>query len=183
MLGTLSLTALLTTAVSTQAQWLSTWGHPVITLGLTPYDSTNTGHGNYPGGPGFIPGYGYYPGAGPGHYPWLDGPGVPFDRRKLAPPEPMSAPPGAAVIIVKLPTEAELWFDGSKTSQGGSYRCFITPPLPESSRPYSYTVRAHWRLRDVELTRTEEVLIQPGGQYTINFLTVDSWTGRRLLPQ
>jgi hypothetical protein len=32
------------------AQVLSKWGHPVITLGETPYDSTNTGHGNYPGG-------------------------------------------------------------------------------------------------------------------------------------
>ncbi|HMF13523.1 MAG TPA: hypothetical protein VKE94_14490, partial [Gemmataceae bacterium] len=69
-----------------QAQVLSKWGHPVITLGWTPYDSVNTGLGNYPGGPGHIPGYGYYPGNVPGQiYPWMDGPGTPFDRRKLLP--------------------------------------------------------------------------------------------------
>jgi hypothetical protein len=71
----LALLGLLVAAGAADAQILSTWGHPVITLGLTPYDSTNTGHGNYPGGPGFIPGYGYYPDPFPGHYPWLDGPG------------------------------------------------------------------------------------------------------------
>jgi uncharacterized protein (TIGR03000 family) len=176
------------------AQWLSKWGHPVITLGSTPYDSTNTGHGNYPGGPGFIPGYGYYPGPEPSHYPWMDGPGTPFDRRKLdttfhstipiegnlgitAEEEP--PPVGTALIIVKVPAEAELWFDGTATAQTGSYRRFVTPPLLVS-RDWSYTLKARWRLKDVELIRVEEVRVRPDGRFIVNFLTTDSWTGRRL---
>src|SRR5579885_261438 len=178
-----------------RAQVLSTWGHPVITLGQTPYYATSTGHGNYPGSDGFIPGYGYYPGSLPGHYPWLDGPETPFDRRKLmfydppalpieagaAAPAQQPLPPGAARVIVKVPAEAEIWFDGAPTAQGGSYREFTTPPLPKG-RALSYKVQARWRVKGAELTRNEEVAIAPGGIFTVNFLTVDGWIGKRLQP-
>jgi uncharacterized protein (TIGR03000 family) len=182
--------ALLGLARPVTAQMMSTWGHPVVTFGWTPYDSVNTGHGNYPGSPGFIPGYGYYPGSGPGHYPWLDGPGTPFDRRKIetafpsdaspgAAVAPESPPPGKALIIVKIAAEAELSFDGAATTQGGSYRRFLTPDLP-AGRTLSYTMRARWLIKGVELTRVEEVRVQAGGTFTVNFLTSESWTGRRL---
>src|SRR5437870_140824 len=68
----------------TMAQWMSVWGHPAFTIGGTPYDSVNQGHGEYPGSPGFIPGYGYY--QRPGQYPWIDGPAIPFDRRQIYAP-------------------------------------------------------------------------------------------------
>jgi uncharacterized protein (TIGR03000 family) len=193
-----ALSALLTVALfatpgQVHGQLMSTWGHPVFTFGSTPYDSTNAGHGNYPGGPGFIPGYGYYPGQGPGHYPWMDGPGTPFDRRLLwgevpgAPPAAEPVPPpadvplpaGAALVSVRIPAEAELWFDDAKTSQTGSYRQFATPPLP-AGRELVYTLRARWRLRDVELHRVEVVRVQPGARVTVDFLTTDSWTGYRV---
>jgi uncharacterized protein (TIGR03000 family) len=161
------------------AQLMSKWGHPVFTIGSTPYDSTNTGHGNYPAGPGLIPGYGYYPGAGPGTYPWMDGPGTPFDRRKLINATPAveeeRGPDETALIIVKLPAEAELWFDDAKTRPTGSYRRFISPPLPGGCN-LSYTLRAQWRIRGVELTRTEKVFVAPNGRFTIDFLTADNWT-------
>src|SRR4051812_15460159 len=89
-------------------QLLSKWGHPVIMLGGTPYDTSSSGHGNYPGSPGFIPGYGYYPGPGPGTYPWIDGPGVPFDRRRVAGAVAEGPAPGVAWMVVKLPAEAEI---------------------------------------------------------------------------
>jgi uncharacterized protein (TIGR03000 family) len=176
------------------AQVLSKWGHPIITLGLAPYDTTDPGQAHYPGGPGFKPGYGYFPGPGPGTYPWMDGPGTPFDRRKLLPAfaippllnesstlgsEHDPWPPGAALLVVKLPAEAELWFDDVKTSQGGSFRRFITPPLPQGSN-LVYTLRVRWPIRDAELTRVEKVGVVPGGRFTVNFLTVDSWIGQRM---
>lgn len=162
-----------------QAQLLSKWGHPVITLGATPYDFSSSGHGNYPGSPGFIPGYGYYPGPGPGTYPWIDGPGVPFDRRKIMPsPEPTSDP-RTACLVVKIPAEAELWFDQTPTEAAGSYRVFVTPPLP-LDQSSSYVLRARWLIKGYELTRTETVEVRPGGTATVNFLTVDSWTGHAI---
>jgi uncharacterized protein (TIGR03000 family) len=187
--GCLAVVALLGTSGTAAAQLMSKWGHPVFTIGSTPYDSINVGHGNYPGGPGFIPGYGYYPGVvGPSHYPWMDGPGTPFDRRKLerafpeaVPTEANPLPAGAALVIVKIPAEAELWFDGSKTSQGGSLRHFMTPPLPPGG-VLSYTLQARWRIKDANLSRVEEVRVQPGATVTVNFLTTDSWTGTRAAP-
>ena len=170
---------------------MSKWGHPVFSFGWTPYDVIDQGMGHYPGSPGFIPGYGYYPGPGPGTYPWMDGPGTPFDRRKLLPHFPpdgttatplgqeAALPPDSALLIVKLPAEAELWIDDTKTAQAGSYRQFLTPPLP-SDRSLSYTLRARWLIKDMELTRVEKAQVSPGGKVTINFLTTDSWTGRRI---
>lgn len=187
---TVGLLALVGPAERARAQLMSTWGHPVFTIGSTPYDSINAGHGNYPGGPGFIPGYGYYPGPGPDHYPWMDGPGTPFDRRTIVPVGPVAtpAPPAAealpaptpvnaAVIVVKIPAEAELWFDATLTTQLGSYRLFVTPPLPDG-REATYALRARWRIKGVELTRAELVRVSPGSRFTVNFLTADGWKGR-----
>jgi uncharacterized protein (TIGR03000 family) len=158
---------------------MSIWGHPAVTFGWTPYDVIDQGMGNYPGSPGFIPGYGNYPGIWPSAYPWMDGPGTPFDRRKIAPPlvEPAPAPPDAAVLIVKIPAEAELWINDLKMSAPGSYRQFQTPSLPEER---TYTLRALWRIKDGKLTRVEKVQVQPGARLTVNFLTTDSWTGQRV---
>jgi uncharacterized protein (TIGR03000 family) len=182
-----ALLVLLGAVAAADAQLMSKWGHPVFTVGATPYDSVNAGHGNYPGGPGFIPGYGYYPGVTGDRYPWMDGPDTPFDRRKILPPlqpggpaEPvLPAPPGAASLVVKLPAEAELWIDESRTVQAGSYRTFTTPPLP-AGRSLFYTLHVRWRLKDVELSRVETVKVEPSATVTVNFLTTDSWTGRRV---
>ncbi len=184
----LSVVGIFETTQPAAAQLMSKWGHPVFTIGETPYDSTNTGHGNYPGGPGFIPGYGYYPGLGRSHYPWLDGPGTPFDRRQIAPTPPpivAAAPPreelpaptpvDAAILVVKLPAEAELWVNGGRTVQGGSYRLVITPQLA-SDQELSYTLRVRWVLKGIELMRTESVRLPPGKRCTVNFLTTDGWT-------
>jgi uncharacterized protein (TIGR03000 family) len=91
---------------------------------------------------------------------------------------PAPAPVNAAVIVVKLPAEAELWFDGIKTAQGGSYRLLVTPPLPNGHEA-SYTLRAHWLLKGVELDRSEQVRVRPGERFTVNFLTSDGWTQRK----
>jgi uncharacterized protein (TIGR03000 family) len=191
MPAVLALAIILTDASALPAQLMSKWGHPAFTVGSTPYDSVNQGHGNYPGSPGFIPGYGYYPGSGPNHYPWLDGPGTPFDRRKIVAESRPGAPVGegsgapsaaelrdTALVIVKLPAEAELWFDGLKTAQFGSYRTFRTPPLP-IGQAQSYSVQVRWRIKDAVLSRSETVEVAPGGVFTVNFLTANSWTGIR----
>src|SRR5262245_41032755 len=96
-------------ATPAMAKVMSVWGHPAFTIGGTPYDSVNQGHGEYPGSPGFIPGYGYY--HGPGQYPWFDGPAMPCDRRQIHAPSANSPASASARIIVKLPADAELLFD------------------------------------------------------------------------
>jgi uncharacterized protein (TIGR03000 family) len=151
------------------AELMSVWGHPAFTIGGTPYDSVNQGHGNYPGCPGFIPGYGYY--QGPGQYPWLDGPGMPFDRRQIYGPATT-----VARIVVKLPADAELWFDDFKTTQRGTYREFVAPINSEAQ----YRLSVRWLTPGAELSRTEHVRVQPGQTMTVNLLTIEGWSGHKL---
>jgi uncharacterized protein (TIGR03000 family) len=121
----------------------------------------------------------------------MDGPGTPFDRRKLRSAysgsdspatiqQEEAPPPDGALIIVKLPAEATLQLDGTKTKQTGSYRRFLASALP-AGRIACYTIQAHWIVGDVELQRTEKVLVEPGQTVTVNFLSTDSWTGKRRL--
>jgi uncharacterized protein (TIGR03000 family) len=162
----LAVLLLLSAHLPAQAQILSKWGHPVVTFGWTPYDWDETGLGNYHGKPPYDP-------------------GCVFDHKVVIPQPADEGPPsGAALVIVKLPADAELWFDDTKTTQAGSYRRFVTPLL-ESSRRHIYTLRVRWNVQDAELTRVEKVQVEAGDRVTVNFLTTDSWTGVRAqtLPQ
>ena len=79
---------------------------------------------------------------------------------------------GGALIDVRVPSEAQVWFDGDKTAQTGDERQFKSAPLPVG-RLYHYEVRARWteggqvkdetrkvpvsanRVTDVDFTRPE----------------------------
>jgi uncharacterized protein (TIGR03000 family) len=171
-LAFLPLLALLLAIAPAQAQVVSKWGGPVIKFGWTPYDWDETGLGHYYGRPGPYASYCHFPNnlaAQPGGRE----PPIP------TPPDNIEAPsPRVALVIVKLPAEAELWIDGTMTTQSGSYRQFVTPPLPPGQR-LGYSLRVHWHIHDAELTRSETVQVEPGKVASVNFLTVDSWTGTR----
>jgi uncharacterized protein (TIGR03000 family) len=167
--------ALLSASAPAEAQILSKWGHPVISCGWSPYDWDETGLGHYDGWPWGVPSYAEYRGA--------DGHGMAIGQLGIAPPllvppADETPPPDAALVIVKLPAEAELWFDDTKMTQDGSYRRFVTPPL-KTGHKLIYTLRVQWHVQDADLTRVEKVQVEPGKRVTVNFLTVDSWTGVR----
>ena len=152
------------------AQLMSKWGHPVVSFGWTPYDAVSTGQGVYPGSNGYIPGYGYYPGDLPGHYPWLDGP--PTDHP--AGPAPAAAPAdavlaAAAVLRVHVAGDAEVSVSGHPTAQRGSVRVFVTPPL-EPGHHFQYELQAHWSENGREVLRTRTVAVYPGDRLTVDFL-------------
>src|SRR3954470_15496469 len=50
---------------------------------------------------------------------------------------------GTASLRVRVPADAELLFEGVRTSPVGGVRDFVTPPL-EVGRDYRYTVVARW---------------------------------------
>src|SRR5262249_6246397 len=83
----------------------------------------------------------------------------------LFPEEPDTAPvpetpprDGAAPLRLRVPADAELWFDGTKTRQTGPEREFASPVL-EPGKTYNYTVMARWKEdgRPVERKRTLQV--------------------------
>jgi uncharacterized protein (TIGR03000 family) len=73
------------------------------------------------------------------------------------------------LIAVRVPANAEIWFDGNKTSQTGQVRLFNTPPL-EPGHEYSYEVRALWNDSGHDVDRTRKVTVHSGDRIGLNFL-------------
>jgi uncharacterized protein (TIGR03000 family) len=79
--------------------------------------------------------------------------------------------PNAVMIGVRIPPNAELWFDGDKTSQTGVFREFVSPPL-ETGKTYNYELKARWTREDgspVEQKRT--VAVHAGQRVGVDFLS------------
>jgi uncharacterized protein (TIGR03000 family) len=74
----------------------------------------------------------------------------------------------AVLINIRVPVNAEVSFDGSKTSQTGGLRSFVTPTL-EPGRDYSYEIRARWTEGGRTVVQTRKVNIRAGDRETLNF--------------
>jgi uncharacterized protein (TIGR03000 family) len=130
------------------------------------------GYGGYGWGGGYYPRYGWgyggsYPSYGySGYYP-----GYAYDYGTptyVYPDTPTVitrqsgsyAPPtdNTAMVHVRVPSNATVWFDGDRTQQSGTDRTFASPPL-KPGNTYSYEVRARWmdNGKPVEETRTVKV--------------------------
>jgi len=74
-----------------------------------------------------------------------------------------------ALLEVKVPASAELWFDGVKTAQTGALRHFETPVL-EPGRSFVYDVRARWTDTSGRVVdRTRQVTIRAGARMGVDF--------------
>jgi uncharacterized protein (TIGR03000 family) len=79
-------------------------------------------------------------------------------------------PAGTAVQInVRVPADAEVWVEGTKTTQTGTRRTFISPPL-DPDEIYTYSVRARWHGADGEVDRTRKAQVSAGDEITLNFV-------------
>jgi uncharacterized protein (TIGR03000 family) len=75
-----------------------------------------------------------------------------------------------ANVEVRVPANAEIWFDGVKTNQTGELRNFSTPPL-EAGRNFSYEVRARWTEDGKPVERTRTVRVRAGERTVVDFLS------------
>jgi uncharacterized protein (TIGR03000 family) len=80
-----------------------------------------------------------------------------------------------ASIDVRVPADAELRFDGTRTSQTGSLRRFVTPPLSPDTN-YRYDVTASWSEGGQQVTRSRRVPVRAGEQITVDFTTPETPT-------
>jgi uncharacterized protein (TIGR03000 family) len=112
--------------------------------------------------------------------PWYWDDDAPFRRRYavlqpviIAAPSTVPAasePTGTAVRInVRVPADAEVWVEGTKTTQTGARRTFVSPPL-DPDETYTYSVRARWRGADGEVDRTRKAQVNGGDEITLNFV-------------
>jgi uncharacterized protein (TIGR03000 family) len=122
------------------------------------------GVGLYPYGYGLYYPYNYYDGYGSGYdNPYLGYAGYydpDADLGQAVVPAGDEAPPrdDAAHLLIQVPADAELWFDGVKTQKTGTEREFVSPTLTPG-KDYTYDVRARWNQdgRVVEKKRTLHV--------------------------
>jgi uncharacterized protein (TIGR03000 family) len=76
----------------------------------------------------------------------------------------------AVLINVRVPANAEVWFDGTKTSRTGGVRSFVTPPL-EPGREYSYEIRVRWIEEGRPVERVRKINFRAGERHTLNFMS------------
>jgi len=75
--------------------------------------------------------------------------------------EPADSEKKLAVIVVKLPADAELFFDDFKCKTSGAVREFETPPLAAGKR-FGYRVRAVWSDKGKEVARETQTWVRAG---------------------
>ncbi len=74
----------------------------------------------------------------------------------------------SARIQVRAPADAEIWFGGTKTSQTGTVREFVSPPLTPG-KEFMYEVRARWMENGKEVVQDRRIDITAGAQKVIDF--------------
>jgi uncharacterized protein (TIGR03000 family) len=151
--------------------------------------------GFFPGYYGYYPSYSYYPSYGSyspyGYFPSYDlgygsdpGPGY-YDSSSGAVPSYSSGyqalAPYATVttdtaptqtdavahVTVRVPANAQLWFDGSITTSTGSVREFQSPSLNPGR--YTYAIRARWTENGRVITQTQKIAVSPGAHVSVDF--------------
>jgi uncharacterized protein (TIGR03000 family) len=87
-----------------------------------------------------------------------------------------------AEITILVPPDAEIFFDGDATSQRGTERLFITPPL-EVGKKYHYDVLARWKEAGKSVEQTRKVEVSGGAKVRVDFLTPGASTGGAAQPE
>jgi uncharacterized protein (TIGR03000 family) len=73
-----------------------------------------------------------------------------------------------AHIVLRVPANALVWFDGSETTSTGPVREFESPPLA-SGRQYTYQIKARWVENGQTITRTQDITVSAGAQLEVDF--------------
>ncbi len=108
-------------------------------------------------------------------YPWYDtygysSPSLPATTYEGAEESSMAnESPNSAMVDVRVPNpNAQIWIEGQKTNQQGTFRQFVSPPL-DPNRDYTYHVRAQWQQNGHEVDQTRDVAVHAGDRITIDF--------------
>ena len=87
----------------------------------------------------------------------------------ISPPLSMVKTDARAKVEVRVPEDAEVWFDGQTTTQTGTDRTYSSPPLEEGSN-YVYEVRARWNADGKPVDQTRTIKVHAGGNAVVDFL-------------
>jgi uncharacterized protein (TIGR03000 family) len=81
----------------------------------------------------------------------------------------MNAPTNAAQIMVRVPVaDAQVWFEGQRTTQDGTVRAFESPALNPGQK-YIYDIRAEWNQNGQLVSQTRHINVQAGAMVSVDF--------------
>jgi uncharacterized protein (TIGR03000 family) len=108
-----------------------------------------------------------------------DGSGDPLGYSSAAQPSRLATPanyvPAVADTTVafdlRVPVDAEVWFNDSKTEQTGAFRQFVSPRLTPKQAGL-YDVRCRWQQNGRQLEQTRHVSVHAGERVAIKLLGV-----------
>jgi uncharacterized protein (TIGR03000 family) len=79
-------------------------------------------------------------------------------------------PDNRARLNVRVPADALVWFDATRTASTGTLRSFQSPELTPGEI-YTYTIRARWTQNGREVTQSRQVDVRAGAQVILSFPT------------
>jgi len=135
----------------------------------SPYDYLRHGTYSMPSYHGYNTRFGYP--AGPvfsGYTPSYGAPARADEEQAIA------ANDNRAFIRVRVPANAEIWFEGDKTSQTGPERSFVSPAL-RTGKAFTYDIRARWTDSSGQaVDQTKQVKVEAGRRSTVDFVSADA---------
>jgi uncharacterized protein (TIGR03000 family) len=142
--------------------------------------------GYYNGGSyGYRDGYYGYRGAYP-YRGWGVGTGYVYPQIYVTPEGYVQAPGGvsqsfypptaalstalvdAARVRIQCPSDAQIWFDGTTTTQTGGDRIYTSPRL-QPGKQYEYQVKALWHENGKPVEQTRTITVAAGKTVDLNF--------------
>jgi uncharacterized protein (TIGR03000 family) len=82
---------------------------------------------------------------------------------------PSTTPIDTAQIRVKCPPNAQIWFDGTTTTQLGGDRLFYSPRL-QPGKEYEYNVKASWNENGKPVEQTRTITVAAGRTVDLNLM-------------
>ncbi len=76
--------------------------------------------------------------------------------------------PQPATVMVHVPADAQVWFDGTATSSTGPVREYASPPL-QPGTDYAYDIRARWTENGQTIDRTRHIEVHSGERRVVDF--------------
>jgi uncharacterized protein (TIGR03000 family) len=91
------------------------------------------------------------------------------------------AAPAPATIVVVVPADAVITFDGHATTQKGTERQYLTPPL-KVGKKFHYDVVARWTANGKPVEKTRKVDVTGGATVRVDFVNAASDAPKKTKP-
>jgi uncharacterized protein (TIGR03000 family) len=72
------------------------------------------------------------------------------------------------LVTVRVPPNAQVWFDDQRTNQTGTFRTFISPPVNPNGN-FVYQIRARWTENGQPVEKTRRIEVEAGDRLVVNF--------------